>query len=256
VSRVYITSPVTFYVNNVTGNDANDGSTPALAWKTIQHAVDELQEECDFAAQPTIQLATTGADYNENVTLGRYVGSLCYPAGGAYTYPRILGDPTNNNAVAIHPTAGAAFTSVNGSPWILDSLRVCSNNHYCVVCDAHAHLLLRNLNFGCCGLGHMIAEYGGFIETLAGPYTISGGAPYHITALMRGEYVSQGNAISFTAPYGAWPYFGYFAQGGSGGLVAAGGISLAGGGYTCGHTNQANNDGSALMYPMANGTWP
>jgi hypothetical protein len=46
------------------------------------------------------------------------------------------------------------------------------------------------------------------------------------------------------------------AQGGSGGLVAAGGISLAGGGYTCGHSQQVNNDGSALMYPMSNGTWP
>jgi hypothetical protein len=96
------------------------------------------------------------------------------------------------------------------------------------------------------------------ISSLAAQYRVtSGGAPYHITALMRGEYVSQGNAISFTAPYGAWPYFGYFAQGGSGGLVAGGGLRLAGvGGYTCGHTNQANNDGTALMYPMSNGTWP
>jgi hypothetical protein len=33
-------------------------------------------------------------------------------------------------------------------------------------------------------------------------------------------------------------------------------LSLGSGGYTCGHTNQADNDGTALMYPMANGTWP
>jgi hypothetical protein len=256
MARTYVSSPITFYVNNATGSDANDGSCATSAWQTIQHAVDTLQDGYDFAAQPTIQPAFTGTDYNENVVLGRYVGSVRYPAGGAYTYPRIAGDTTNNNSVCVHPTAGAAFTSVKGDPWILDSIRVASNNHYCVVADADAHLLLRNLNFGVCGLGHMIAEYDGFIETLNGPYTISGGAPYHITALMRGKVVSQGNVVSFTAPYGSWPYFSYFAQGGSGGLVAAGGISLGSGGYTCGHTNQVNNDGTALMYPTSNGTWP
>jgi len=177
MSRTYIASPTTFYVNNSTGSDANDGSSTATAYQTIQRAVDELQEDYDFAAQPTIQLATTGVDYSECVTLGRYVGSLCYPSGGAYTYPRILGDPTNNNSVCVFPSQGAAFTSVGGMRWIIENVRVRSNNHYGIVADEGARLLLRNPNFGICGVGYTVSEYGAFIETLAGPFTISGARP-------------------------------------------------------------------------------
>jgi hypothetical protein len=256
MSRICVTSPITFYVNNSTGSDANDGSCAALAWKTIQHAVNLLQDGYDFAAQPTIQLATTGVDYTECVTLGRYAGSLCYPAGGGYTYPRILGDPANNNSVCVFPSQGAAFTSVGGMRWIIENVRVRSNNHYGIVADEGARLLLRNPNFGICGVGYTVSEYGAFIETLAGPFTISGATDRGFTALMGGRFVSQGNVVSFTAPYGSWPYFTYFARGGSGGLVNMGQLSLGSGGYTCGHTNQADNDGTALMYPMGNGTWP
>jgi hypothetical protein len=213
-----------------------------------------LQDAFDWAAQPTIQLATTGVNYNENVVLGRYVGSLCYPAGGAYTYPTIKGDPAHNRAVVVYPTAGAPFTSVNGSPWIIDSISVNANGGYGIVSDAHAHILLRNMDFGICGNGHMCAEYGGFIETLAGPYSISQGAPYHITVCMRGEFVSQGNAVSFLAPYGVWPNFSTFVRGLSGGLLNMGQMSLVSGGHTTG-SSPPTNDGTALMYPMAGGSW-
>ena len=49
--------------------------------------------------------------------------------------------------------------------------------------------------------------------------------------LTGGKFVSQGNVVSLAAPYGAWPYFTYFAKSGSGGLVAVSGISHGGGGY-------------------------
>jgi hypothetical protein len=188
------------------------------------------------------------------VTLGKYVGSLGYPSSGGYTYPKIQGDPANNAAVAVWPTSGSTFTSVNGDPWIISSLKVTSISAYGIVADAHSHLLLSNMNFAYCGLGHMCAEYGGFIETLAGPYTVSGDSPYHITASMRGEYVSQGNAVTLAVINGAHPIFFYFAQGGSGGLVAASQMTTSGP-YTSYHTNQVNNDGTALMYAPSTG-WP
>lgn len=251
--RTYITSPITFYVDNVTGSDANDGiSAP---WQTIQHAVDKVQSCYDFAAQPTIQLATTGVDYSETVVLGRYVGSLGYTTTG-YTYPVIQGDPSNNAAVRIHNTSGAPFTSVNGNPWIIASLKVAADNSYGIISDAHAHLLLRNLNFGNCLLGHMCSEYGGFIETLAGPYTISGGSTYHIAVVELGEYVSQGNAVTFVQTAGVWPSFTYFAQGRARGYAAAGQMSIAGGICSSAHPNQVDNDSTAMMHPMQNGLWP
>lgn len=250
MSRIYLSSPTTFYVNNVTGSDANDGSAPGSAWKTIQHAINTLSANYDFAAQPTIQLATTGVIYNESVTLGSWVGSLGYTPTG-YTYPTIQGDPTNNYLVAVQSTAlNSTFTSVDGDPWIISNLRVISNGAYGFNSDAHSHILLNNINFGYCGLGHMTAIYGGFIETLAGPYTITGSTPYHITCLMRGEYVSQGNQVTFEGNT-----FFYFAQGGTGGFINAGQMSCFGP-YNNYHPGQILNDGSALMYPTASGYWP
>jgi hypothetical protein len=255
MSRFYIDSPTTFYVNNIAGNDANDGFSAATAYQTIQRAVDELQEDFDFAAQPTIQIATTGVDYNETVVLGRYVGTLGYTQNG-YTYPKIQGDPTNNAAVRIHNASGAPFTSVHGFPWIIGSLMVATDNSYGIISDAHAHLLLSNLNFGNCLLGHMCSEYGGWIETLAGPYTISGGSTYHICVVQRGEFVAQGNGIAFVQTAGVWPSFTYFAQGSSWGFAACGQMSIASGICSSSHPNQVNNDGTAMMHPMGNGLWP
>lgn len=246
---------MTFYVNNVAGDDVNGDGTALLPWRTIQHAVDKVQHCYDFTCQPTIQLVTTSIDYAECVTLGRYVGSLCYPSGGGYTYPVIKGDPANTYAVQVRPVTGTPFTSVNGMPWILDSLLVASHSGCGVVSDAGSHLLMRNVNFGICAASHMMAEYGGFIETLAGPYMISGSANYHMSALMGGKWVAQGNPVAFTAPYGTWPAFYYFAQGGSGGLINMGQMSFASGGYTSAHPGTESNDGTALMYAPPSG-WP
>jgi hypothetical protein len=250
MSRIYVSSPITFYVNNVTGNDGNDGLSSGSPWKTIQHAVNILQAGYDFAAQPTIQLATTGVVYLESVTLGRYLGSLGYTPTG-YTYPKIIGDSNNRANVTVQaPGTDSTFVSVNGDPWIIDSLTVVSFGAYGVESDAHAHLLLNNLNFGYCGLGHMTAIYGGFIETLAGAYVISGSAPYHIDCAMRGEYVSQGNPVSFLGVT-----FFYFARGLSEALIAAGQMNCAGP-YASDHPGRVSNDGTATMLPTGSGGWP
>jgi hypothetical protein len=247
-------------VDNVNGVDA-PACIQAAPCKHIQYTVDYLVGSFDFSAQPTIKLVTTGVDYAENVVLPRYVGSLGwrgwtgsfgYP--GVYTYPRIQGDPSNNAAVTVRPASNAPFTSVHGDAWIIDSVKVASVDNFCVVSDAGSHLLLQNMNFGNCGLGHMAAEYGGFIETLNGPYTISGSAPYHIVAAKKGTYVSQGNAVTFVG----WPSFTYFAAGYNGSMVDAGGISLAAGSGGCSsaHPGTVANDGTSLMYPTSNGAWP
>lgn len=250
--RTLLTVPQTWYVNNVAGSDANDGSTTALAFKTIQAAADTLADNFDFtrAAQPTIQLATTGVDYAENVYLPRYVGSLGWQAG--YTYPVIQGDLTNNGLVVVRPATGSAFIGVNCSPWIISSLMVRSYNQWGINSDACSMILLQNVNFGVCGLGHMCASYGGFIETLNGPYSISGSAQTHINVSVGGIYVSQGNLVTFQA----WPTFLWFAAGVHGGRAECGGLSFANSQYTSSHPGTVNNDGTALLYPTLNGNWP
>lgn len=257
--RTVISVPTTWYVDNVNGSDANDGSTALLAFKTINYAIGYLCDGYDFAAQPTIKLVTTGVEYAEQVVLRRYVGSLGWngwSAGGypgIYTYPTIQGDPTNNAAVVVHAPTYSAFTGVKCLPWIIDSVLV-KAPQWGVNSDAESHILLRNANFGACTLGHMASAYGGFIETLNGPYTVSGGGGYHVIGAKRGLYVSQGNAITFLGN----PSFNYFAAGIAGSLVDAGGMSLAAGsgGCTSAHPGVVSNDGTSLMYPTSNGGWP
>lgn len=253
--RTLISAPTTWYVDNVAGSDANDGSTAALAFQHINFAIAYLRDGFDFAAQPTIQLVTTGVDYAENVVLPRYCGSLGWNGWAtSYSYPKIQGDVTNNAAVCVHPATGTCFTSVNGLPWIIDSICVKSSNQWGVNFDACGHVLVHNMNFGNCGLGHMGGGYGAFLETLNGPYTISGSAQNHLCVGPRGIYVSQGNPITFLGN----PQFVYFARGYQGALVDCSGMSLApgSGGCTSYHPGVASNDGTALMYPTSNGGWP
>lgn len=188
--RQLIESETTWYVSNVDGADTNDGESPATAFRSIQGGTDKLRARYDFAAVPTLQVLTTGVVYNESVNLGKWVGSA--------EYFRIAGDVNNNAAVAVAPSVGPAFKCVGGrgSPYLLDSMLYQSTD-YSVISDAGSHLLLQNPNFSWCSLAHMFAEHMGFLEILRGPYTISGGALWHIAAVANGEFIYQGNTISF-----------------------------------------------------------
>lgn len=249
MSRTYITSTITLYVDNVLGNDTTGDGSAALPWRTIQHAVDKVQDCYDFCCQPTIQLVTTGVAYNEAVTLARYVGSLGY-RGGQYTYPKIQGDTTNNAAVSVHPSSGNAFTSVNGSPWLIDSLLVASNNGYGIEADACSHLLLHNLAYGPCGYDHKTVLYGGFLEDIAGPITLYGGGRYHISAQNGGLYVSQGNTMNVSGTQ----VFSYFAGCWGNGQLYCGQLAFSGVPVSQ-HPGQVASDGSPFISAPSAG-WP
>jgi hypothetical protein len=62
--------------------------------------------------------------------------------------------------------------------------------------------------------------------------------------------------MTFMQSGAGWPTFNYFAQAGSGALVNMGQMSFVAGGYNSNHPGTESNDGTALMYPTANGTWP
>lgn len=259
MSRTLLTSPTTFYVDNVNGNDANDGSTTALAFKKIQTAVDTLCGYYDWTvdAQPTIKLATTGVNYVENVHLRRYVGagswSGVFSQGAAgYNFPRIVGDPNDNTAVTVQTPAGAAlacFTGWQSGPWIVDSLKLTSSDHFAINADANAIICGHNLNFGACGAGHITAICRSYYIHLKGPFTLSGGAPVHVYAGLQSIIYTQANSVSLVGN----PGFTKFAQGADQSVISYGGVTFASGTCTSGGIT---NDGTASMYPTSNGNWP
>ena len=63
----------TYYVNAITGNDANDGLTSATPFKTLKQAIEPLSYQ-RFAGDVTINVAE--GEYPENVILTRMVGRL------------------------------------------------------------------------------------------------------------------------------------------------------------------------------------
>lgn len=247
-SRELVTAARTWYVNNATGSDASDGSTPALAFATIQYAVNLLATTIDFSANCTLQLANTGVVYAENVVLPRLVGN---------GYLTIQGDAADNSAVVVvGPGAGPAFQAVNSVGFMLDSLHIGSYGQYAVISDANSHLLAHNMNYGPATAASIFVEHMGFYEDLAGSYTVSSAnTPWHIGVAAGGHYVDQGNYCYFT---GNPSFTASFA------LVAIGGFLdcrlLLGwsGAYTSANLHNVNNDGTAANVALKPnvGYWP
>jgi hypothetical protein len=230
----------TVYVDNLKGSDRNDGSTPMLAFGTVQAAVNYA---ADYAVR-TVQLVTTGFSYGENVVLPtRIIGS---------GYVTIQGDPNNNTSVQMSGAQGPCFTAVNSNGFILSSLRVSTGGPYAVISDAQSHLLATNMNYGGAAVANIFAEHAGFYEDLAGSCVVSGGAQWHIAVAARGHYVSQGHFISFQ---GNPQFSSSFALGSTGGFLDGRLITFSGA-HGSGIPNGINNDGTALMYPNPNGGWP
>ena len=250
--RTVITTPTTFNVNNVTGVDAPG----AVAWRTIQYAVDTICRDYDFQAQPTIRLAATGVPYAEAVILRRWVGSLDW-CNGVYSYPCIQGDPANPTAVVVRPANGWAFTGVNCSPWIIDSLSISSPNGGGINSDAYSHILGRSLDFGQVGAGplccQILAQHGAFYEHIATPFTISGGGWTHAYAHLAGMIKLQSPC---TVAINNAPRFSYFAICDGNSIIDYSGIGYSGGLWGNQYVPVVANTGGFMSPPPSAPPWP
>ena len=123
-------------------------------------AFDRVLKTCDFAAQPTFRLLTTGVAY-PRIILPNYVGSLGYTGGYDVSFPRIMGDPANNAAVRLSPSPMGQPTIVGAlsPPWVIESLKIESADQWGIEADNHAKIFTRHINFGACHGGHMVASY-------------------------------------------------------------------------------------------------
>lgn len=198
-SRTLVTTPTVWYVDNVAGNDANL-CTVTLPCATLQHTLYYVANNFDFAVEGVIQLVTTGVNYPGNVQLVSPVGSAPSPTGHTALI-RIRGDVTNNAAVVVGTSTllEKAFTCVGTRGVILDSIRVIAmgGGGVGILADGGCHMLIQNMNFGQCGFAQIQVNHMSFLETLAGPYTISGSAQYHVAVGVASEFINQSNAVTF-----------------------------------------------------------
>lgn len=196
--RFKLFQDTTFYVST-TGNDGNDGLTPATAFATGQAAWN----------------AATSIDLNgHNLTIqfadGTYTQSVAcagIPLGmGAGNGILLLGNVAQQNLVTINVAndncitakAGAAIT-VRGFTLLATGATtdyIGQGNALCAM-GAISSIAFDHVTFGACGNAHILA-YGGTIGSGPNPYTIAGSAPSHLSAEIGGVAVIADASVSIT----------------------------------------------------------
>lgn len=262
VRRHLIAAPTTWYVDNVGGSDSNDGTTTETAFQTLAAAFDRVLKSCDFAQQPTFRLMDSATPYPQ-ITLPNYVGNLGYIGGYEFTFPRIQGNPANNAAVRVSATGTPSIIGCLSMPWSIESLKIESTNSWGVESDNHGKVFLRFINFGNCTQGHMLAAYGGLIETRndgAIGMDISGGTTngFHMFATRGGKIFTQGNLLRINNT----PHVAYFAHADNHGEVYADGyVPVAYTPVVSANPGLASVDGLSIAIglngqPSGPGAWP
>lgn len=169
--RLGLTGNTIFYVAT-TGNDANDGLTPATAWLTIQNAFNVIGSNYDlngFVA--TIQLED-----------GTYAGASSgrpMTGGGAVSVV-VQGNIVTPNNTIIAATNAALLADGNGSGFTVQYCKLSSSLGNCIQASRNAQVYTGpGLNFGATPNGaHMFCSDASSIRIL-NDYTISGSAQAH-----------------------------------------------------------------------------
>lgn len=211
--RTVLSGPTTFYANASTGSDANDGSSPGRAFKTIQKAIDTVASLDSSIFDATIQLAAG--------TYSTTASNICKTMGGAGAII-IVGDevtPANvivstsgantcgfiaTNCKTVYRIRGITFTtSATGVPFAVES-------------TGQSYIEIQNVVFGGLTAGtipgswhqHIRATIGGYI-VITGPYSITGGAAFaHYVGSLDATVFNESATVTLTGT----PAFSFFAN--------------------------------------------
>lgn len=204
--RELLSAPRSYYVDAAAGSDTNTGLSGAVAFATIQKAVDTAAGLDLGIHDVTIELAD--GTYAENVTLKPLVG-----AGRCY----ILGDEVMPENVTVAPASGLCFTAdAIFATYFLRGMALNPDSGSGVSCSGPGKIYVRNLSFGA-GAVHLTTQSGGIIVADGG-YTIAGGATYHW--LSSGMIEARSVAITLTGT----PAFGTTGSAAFASAIRGGGI--------------------------------
>lgn len=250
MSRILVTTPQTWFIDNVNGNDCNDGSSAAFAFQTTAAAQSYVFSHYTFGprGQPIFQLAH--GTYPQ-IVLSNYIGANSWLGLSGYFHPKFLGDPVSPGLVLIAPTSGDAIVGVNCDAWMLDSLTVQAAAGNGINCDAESHILARNITLNACSAAHVLAQHDGWFEWLTGPFTVAGSASCHAYAHLGGRIYAQG---SNTCVLQGMQTFANFAIADGLGLIDYTAVTYSGGCNPC-PVVQASG-GILLPPPSPPGAWP
>lgn len=192
MARSLLTSVTTFYYDNVNGNDANSGLSPAAAWKTLTGAFNNLRDGYDLGGIPghTLQLCTTNPAAADGVN---WYSRLEGQAGRF----NIVGSFSAPNQCTFKPTAGNPFAvSGGGSLYVRGVMLDTSlSNQDCLTVGDAGDLGWDTIYFGQIGpqAYHMTVSEGGTMLVYGNSAIYGSGGCGHISVGTGGRLVYETN---------------------------------------------------------------
>lgn len=208
-----VTQATSYYVNPSTGNDANDGTSAARAFKTLQRAVDVVSLLAIEGAKVTIQCAPSNA--YQAVSMKAFAGSGSVEIVGDRATPGNCRITVAGNCVA---SSGVSGYSIAG--FRLESTAQVGGTtlSVCVSAINGGSIGVSDLEYGDAQDAHLFASGGGAI-VISGNQRVIGSAKHHLHATTSG--VLRASPVSRPTLSVAASAFAVFAQADSLGLIAA-----------------------------------
>lgn len=192
-----IATAVAYYVNPVSGNDANDGTTTGTAWATLNHAYQWLQQNINANGQTiTINCAfpTNPTAYAPFTATGGIVG--VFSAGQL----QIVGDTsahacvisvtgTSQNAIGL---GSLAMASISGFTLISTGSQGCG-----ITASGGAQVVINNCAFGACSAYH-IQAFGPGSQASPSSGNIFNGSCFSSLRASQSAIVQTGGGITMT----------------------------------------------------------
>jgi hypothetical protein len=170
-----------FWVNGQAGSDANDGTTPSTAWKTLQHAADWVVQHVDANLQVvTINIVPSPIAY-AGFKIDEHVQGVSNPSNLNFQ-----GSVSNPASVIIQAgtTTGACVEAQNNVQMLIQGVRFTNPTGDAIWANNYARVRYGFCDFGPVSGAHIHSIFHAHCA-MVGNCTISGGAGSHI--LLRGD---------------------------------------------------------------------
>lgn len=202
-TRIRLSAPLTIYIDNVNGSDSNNGLSAGSAFASYAKASAYLASSIDTNNQAVTIQAAAGQTWSNLFQLAGWVGggAVTFDAGGG----SIVGSGGSYALDVILESASNSFTVRNAT-------FTCSGGGGGVVLGSSSHGLVvlgAGLTFGACPGGAQISIDGPG-RLLAGSYTITGGANWHLLATVG--LIDFNNSAATITITGTPAFAGAFAQ--------------------------------------------
>jgi hypothetical protein len=249
-SRIKLTGNLNLYVST-TGSDAANGLTTGTAFATLQHAFAVIYNSYDLNGfTVTVNLLagayTAGFQIAGSVVGGNLTTIPIALVGAGSTTTTI--NVTNSNCVNV---SMGANISVSG---VLLEASGTGNNGNAISISLNGQVSLgSDVNFGACSISHVNSVSGGFFNSNAEAYTVSGAATQHITCVDNGGANIQGSAVSIPNNL---TFSASFVNVNVGGFINAVGFTYGGGGAVTGVKYNAVVNGVIYTNGGGSGVFP